>query len=146
MSTNPPSTLYSVEVVKSWHSLDNGDVEDWDALIADRYTEWETPMDPANPDVELDDVGPEEFKALGYQWRYITLHDFAQDIATNGFRFPLNGQLSEGTFWLLNGHHRLAAAIYLGLESVPVHVCNMDEDACPNSDGDNCINCCGEEH
>lgn len=50
--------------------------------------------------------------------------DILEEISENGFSKPLTAYKRDGVLILCDGHHRLAAAIDLGLETVPVHVFN----------------------
>lgn len=49
--------------------------------------------------------------------------DVFESIRENGFVRPLTAHIREGQLALGDGHHRLAAAVELGLSTVPVIVC-----------------------
>ena len=50
-----------------------------------------------------------------------TIDELVRDIAVNGIQVPLVVREDEsGERWLRNGHHRLVAAMELGLDKVPV--------------------------
>tara|TARA_R110002074_G_scaffold4021_2_gene20365 strand:- start:1200 stop:1487 length:288 start_codon:yes stop_codon:yes gene_type:complete len=52
-----------------------------------------------------------------------SMDDLIGDIRANGIRVPLHLQEDEsGERWLRNGHHRLVAAMELGLQEVPVAI------------------------
>ncbi|QOP64875.1 ParB-like nuclease domain protein [Microbacterium phage Avocadoman] len=48
--------------------------------------------------------------------------DVVKSIREYGFLRPLNASIGDGELMLSDGHHRIAAAIDLGLECVPVYV------------------------
>ena len=45
--------------------------------------------------------------------------DLVTDIAANGFAVPVAINYVDGFFYLVNGHHRIAAAIELGIDTIP---------------------------
>lgn len=52
-----------------------------------------------------------------------TIDQLIEDIKENGIMVPLLVQEDEsGERWLRNGHHRLVAAMELGLDEVPVEI------------------------
>lgn len=52
-----------------------------------------------------------------------TIDQLIEDIRANGIQSPLLVQEDEsGERWLRNGHHRLVAALELGLTEVPVTI------------------------
>jgi hypothetical protein len=52
-----------------------------------------------------------------------SIDDLIEDIRDNGIKVPLLVQEDEsGERWLRNGHHRLVAAMELGLDEVPVRI------------------------
>lgn len=48
--------------------------------------------------------------------------DVLESIRQNGFIRPLNADIAHEELRLSDGHHRLAAAIELGMEAVPVYI------------------------
>lgn len=45
--------------------------------------------------------------------------DLVADLAANGFAVPVAINYVDGFFYLVNGHHRIAAAIELGITEIP---------------------------
>jgi hypothetical protein len=66
-------------------------------------------------------------------------HAVVASISMHGFIRPLNADLESGELQLSDGHHRLAAAMDLAMETVPVFVSRLryiDEDSGEWESGD----------
>lgn len=45
--------------------------------------------------------------------------DLVTDMVIHGFNVPVSINYVDGAFYLVNGHHRIAAAIELGIDRIP---------------------------
>lgn len=77
-----------------------------DSTDSDNYDSWDDMLECKRADTQ-------------YPW-------IVESLKTNGFVRPLNATTCWGQLQLSDGHHRVAAAIDMGMDTVPVYVAEDD--------------------